>query len=75
MFTKSTTGKPNLHRSSNLETIDRLVQALDEVAPLAEDKAQDPLDTLTSSLKAAYVTFGIFDSLTLAGGGGEPKGF
>ena len=68
MFTSSSV-KPNLHRSSNLETIDRLVQALDKAAHLAEDaEAQDSLDTLTSSLKAAYATFGIFDSLTLARG-------
>ena len=65
--------KPNLHRSSNLETIDRLVQALDKAAHLAEDEAQDPLDTLTSSLQLAYVTSGIFDSLTLARRKMSPK--
>mmetsp|Transcript_23479 Transcript_23479/g.43206 ORF Transcript_23479/g.43206 Transcript_23479/m.43206 type:complete len:205 (+) Transcript_23479:80-694(+) len=66
MFTRAA-GKPkNSLTSSSLDTIECLVQELDKSAALAEDKAQDPLDTLTSSLQAAYVTFGIFDSLTLA---------
>ena len=64
MFT-SAAGKPNSHRSSNLGTIDRLVQALDKAADLTKDEAQ-ALDTLTSSLQLAYLTSGIFDSLTLA---------
>ena len=73
IMSTSPAGRPNSHRSSDLETIDSLVQTLDKTAALAEDKVQDPLDTLTSSLQAVYVTCGIFDSLTLARGEINPK--
>lgn len=58
--------------SSNLEKIDRLVQALgsSDLEPSNSDESEDAqgeeLMSLTSSLQSTFLNFGIFDSLTLA---------
>mmetsp|Transcript_13807 Transcript_13807/g.24975 ORF Transcript_13807/g.24975 Transcript_13807/m.24975 type:complete len:186 (+) Transcript_13807:296-853(+) len=65
MFTGAA-DQTNSHRSSNLATIDRLIQAIDKETSSSEEKSQDPLASLTSSLQSAYANFGIIDSLTLA---------
>lgn len=54
-----------------MERINRLIRAIDEGAPDGADQCQDDdamdcMDWLTSSLSSTYLSFGIFDSLTLS---------
>ena len=64
MSTSTSAADQTTHRSSSLVAIDDLIQVIDKETSSSEDKIQDPLASLTSSLGSSY--FGICDSLTLA---------
>ena len=51
-------------KSSNLESLDRLIETLSNSTPAAAN-TNDPIDSLSSSLKSIYTTMCMFDSLTL----------
>ena len=56
----------NRRRSSTLDRIDRLTQAIDSALEEGNPDSNATLASLSSSLQSCYMSFGIFDSLTLA---------